>query len=505
MTLAAPTSDEVRDIADTLGLALGSAEVDLFTGFMAGMIPAYERLDAMEAPRPEVVTGRAPGRVPRPDENPFNAWAWLGPVAGASFGPLEGRAVGVKDAIAVAGLPMRNGSALFEDLVPDFDASAVSRILAAGGVVKGKTACENLSFSGHSHTSRPAVLNPHKPSHSAGGSSSGSGAAIAAGDITMALGCDQGGSVRIPASWCGIVGLKATHGLVPYTGAFAMDAAIDYCGPMGARVEDVARLLSVIAGADGFDPRQTNRVIPTQNYLEALRAPSSALRVGVVQEGFGRPESEDVTDRAVRDALARWRAAGAVVDEIAMPAHQRCFDVWNAIVVGGTSELMFKANGLPSFGEGYTSPQLLGAMAGWRRNPAAITPTALPALLMGAFMHGHHHNRFYAKAQSLLATMRAEIDAALTDYDVLAMPTIPFRATPLPQGDAGLHEIVSLALPMVGNTAPYNASGHPAISVPCAREDGLPIGLMLVGRHFDEARLLRAAADFEALGDWREH
>ena len=210
---------------------------------------------------------------------------------------------------------------------------------------------------------------------SAGGSSSGSGAAIAAGDITMALGCDQGGSVRIPAAWCGIVGLKATHGLVPYTGAFAMDAAIDYCGPMGARVEDVARLLTVVAGPDGLDPRQRHRTLPKADYLEALGDAGPGLRVGVVREAFGRPESEDVTDRAVRDALARWRAAGATVEEISMPAHLRCFDVWNAIVVGGTSELMFKANGVASFGEGYASPQLLEAMAGWRRTPEAISPT----------------------------------------------------------------------------------------------------------------------------------
>jgi amidase len=342
------------------------------------------------------------------------------------------------------------------------------------------------------------VLNPKNPNYAAGGSSSGNGAAIAAGDIAMAIGCDQGGSVRIPASWCGIVGLKATHGLVPYTGAFSMDATIDYCGPMGARVEDVARLLSVIAGPDGLDPRQTNRAIPAGvNYLNPLAEKRKPKRIGVVKEGFGRPDSEAETDRAVHEALKRLAATGVEVEEISMPTHLQCFDVWNAIVVGGTSELMFKQNGMPSFGEGYSDPRMLDAFAAWRERPNEITVTAMPALLMGALMQARYNGRHYAKAQSLLRIMRAGIDAALDRFDALAMPTIPFRASAHPAADASLAERVSLGLPMVGNTAPYNASGHPAISLPCGEHDGLPVGLMLIGRHFGEADLLSAAEHFE--------
>lgn len=499
MPIPTPTAEDVRKVSEVLGLGLSAADIDIYAGFVAGMADSYRRLDEMQAPTPVKPDRGKVGRAPRAEENPWNAWAWLGPVEPTGRGLLDGFQIGVKDAICVAGMPARNGSPLLADFVPEIDATVVTRILAAGGTIKGKTACENLSFSGSSHTSDPPVLNPHKPTHSAGGSSSGSGAAIAAGDIAMALGCDQGGSVRIPASWCGIVGLKPTHGLVPYTGAYAMDATIDYCGPLGARVEDVARLLTVIAGPDGLDARQIKPVpVPSGvNYLDRLTDGPRPRRIGVVREGFGRPESEAETDRVVREALKRFAAAGVEVEEISVPEHLQCFDVWSAIVVGGTSELMFKQDGLGGFGEGYADPGMMAAFAAWRQRPDAITVTAMPALLMGAFMQAKYQGRHYAKAQTLLRRMREGFDAALGRYDALAMPTIPFQAPPHPGPGASLSERVSLGLPMVGNTAPYNASGHPAISLPCGMHDGLPVGLMLIGRHFGDADLLATAAFFE--------
>lgn len=494
MTIEVPGNDYVRDLAERLGLQIAADDIGVYSDLMKGMAGSYDRLDRMEGPGP-VRPGRGSvGHAPAPDQNPFGAWAWMGPVEPTGRGLLDGYEIGVKDAICVAGMPARNGSALLADYLPDFDATVVTRILAAGGTIKGKTACENLSFSGHSHTSVPPVLNPRSPGHAAGGSSSGSAAAIAAGDVPMALGCDQGGSVRIPASWSGIVGLKPTHGLVPYTGAFAMDATIDHCGPMGATVEDVARLLSVIAGPDGLDGRQRGLPRAPVNYLDHLQVPRDRGKIGVVREGFGRAESESETDRVVREALERYRAAGWEVEEIALPSHLDCLDVWTAIVVGGTSELMFKQNGLAGFDEGYAEPSMLEAFAAWRDRPSEISVTALPALLMGSYMQARYHGRHYAKAQSLLGRMRAAYDAALGRFDVLAMPTIPFRASPHPAPDASLRERIELALPMVGNTAPFNASGHPAISLPCGEVGGLPVGLMLVGQHFGDADLLATAA-----------
>ena len=506
MGFAGPTIRDLQEGADRLGLPPLSADIaTIMRASLDKSVGALQALDAMPDP---VVAGadmspRPPGRAPSAAENPFGAWAWLGPITGSGKGLLAGKSVGIKDNTSVRGLPLRNGSRVLDGFVADSDATVVTRILAAGGTIYGKTVCENLSYSGHSHTSWPdRVVNPHAPAFSAGGSSSGSAAAIAAGDVPMALGCDQGGSIRIPAAWCGVVGLKPTHGLVPYTGICALEASIDHCGPMGATVEDVARLLTVIAGPDGLDPRQPES-IPEVDYLAALGGGLRGLRIGIMKEGFGRPESSPVTDSAVREALARMQAAGAEIEEVAVPAHEEMFAIWNAICVEGTAALMFGA-GTGGYAEGHVSMTLLDAFAqGWRSRPDALSPSALTTLLMGEHLQHRHHGHYYAKAQALRGKVRDAYTAAFGGCDLLVLPTVPFPALPMPPTQATFGEILKGALPMIGNTAAINASGHPAISVPCGMRDGLPIGMMLVGRHFQEATVLRAAAGLEALGDWR--
>src|SRR2546428_13836623 len=184
---------------------------------------------------------------------------------------------------------MMNGSSALEGYVPEFDATIVTRILDAGAEILGKAVCEHLCFSGSSFTSDPGpVLNPHNPEHSAGGSSSGSAALVAAGEVDMAIGGDQGGSIRIPSSWCGTYGLKPTYGLVPYTGVFPIELTPDHTGPIAATTADVALLLEVIAGEDGLDPRQYGA--KPEAYTSVLRNDTEGIRVGIVSEGFGWPE-----------------------------------------------------------------------------------------------------------------------------------------------------------------------------------------------------------------------
>ena len=298
MAFEGPSITDLQEGANRLGLLpLSADDAATIRAALENSVAGMQRLDALPDP---VVPGadtaaRSPGRAPTTQENPYGAWAWFGPVTGSGKGLLAGKSVGIKDNTLVRGLPMRNGSRVFDGFTADSDATVVTRILEAGGTIHGKTVCENLSYSGHSFTSWPnRVTNPHAPDCSAGGSSSGSGAAIAAGDVPMALGCDQGGSIRIPAAWCGVVGLKPTHGLVPYTGICALEASIDHCGPMGATVEDVARLLTVIAGPDGLDPRQPV-TMPRRDYLASLNEGLRGLRIGVVTGCFGRPESDPET------------------------------------------------------------------------------------------------------------------------------------------------------------------------------------------------------------------
>src|SRR5213594_4628472 len=222
------------------------------------------------------------------------------PVKGASTGKLKGKRVAVKDNIMLAGVPMMNGASTLEGYVPDFDATVVSRILDEGGEIIGKTHCEYFCLSGGSHTNATGpVHNPHKMGYSAGGSSSGSAVLVALGEADMAIGGDQGGSIRMPASFCGIYGMKPTHGLVPYTGIVPIEIYVDHTGPMTATVRDNALLLEVIAGPDGYDPRQYSPKV--HRYTESLGAGIDGLRIALVKEGFGLPKSERDVDAKVRD------------------------------------------------------------------------------------------------------------------------------------------------------------------------------------------------------------
>ena len=205
---------------------------------------------------PPVRYPRTPGYRPSGEENRYGAWYVKTTVEGRlrQAQGQEGRAEGQ---LCLAGVPMMNGASTLEGYVPDVDATVATRILDAGGTIVGKSVCEYFCFSGGSHTSSTGpVHNPRRMGHSAGGSSSGSAAVVAAGEVPMALGGDQGGSIRIPAAYCGIYGMKPTHGLVPYTGIMPIELTIDHTGPMTATVEDNALLLEVLAGPDGLDPRQ---------------------------------------------------------------------------------------------------------------------------------------------------------------------------------------------------------------------------------------------------------
>ena len=504
MVIQAPKPEQLLDIALDFGLKLSDEEARSFAGLIGGSVPSYNRLDELAEPSLPVNYPRTSGRRPAPEENPYNAWAWRCEIEGAGAGPLRGKRVGIKDNVCVAGVPYMNGCRVIEGYVPEVDATVVTRILDNGGTIVGKTACEDLCFSGGSHTSKPVpIKNPHRSTHSAGGSSGGSAAALAAGDCDMALGGDQGGSIRIPGSWCGVYGLKATHGLVPYTGVMPIELTIDHCGPMANTVEDVARLLGAIAGADGLDPRQ--REVRTQDYLQNLGRGASGLKVAIVREGFGRPDSEEVTDAKVRAAIDRLDDAGASVTEVSIPMHLDGYHIWTAIIIEGSTELMIKGDGFGYSWDGHYVTSLRDAFArGWRSRPNDLSETVKMVMLLGEYMHRCYHGRYYAKAQNLRRALRAAYDRVLAEHDLLVMPTIPFRATAIPPADCSHADYITTALNMVGNTCPFDVSGHPAMTVPCADVDDLPVGMMIIGRRFDEATVLRAAAAFEALGDWRK-
>ncbi|TCJ18904.1 amidase [Rubrobacter taiwanensis] len=498
MAAKRPTIGQLRDIAHEYNLRLEDADLESYRDLMGGVLASYARLDELAEPAPEVKYPRSGGYRPGPDENALGAWYWKCSVKGAQSGPLSGKRVAVKDNVCVAGVPMMNGSSVLEGYVPETDATIVTRILDAGGEIAGKAVCEHLCFSGGSHTSDTGpVLNPHDPSRSAGGSSSGSAALVAAGEVDMAIGGDQGGSIRIPSSWCGAYGLKPTRGLVPYTGIFPIELTLDHTGPIAATVEDVALLLAAIAGEDGLDPRQ--RDVQVGDYTGALEGGAEGLRVGVVPEGFGWPGvSEEDVDRMVREAVRKFGEIGAKVGEVSIPMHRDGIHIWNAIAVEGATALMVRGNSMGTNWTGHYTTSLLDAYARGRITRGGdLSDTVKLVVLLGQYMQDAYHGRYYAKAQNLARRLTAAYDEALSEVDLLAMPTLPMKATPIPPPDAPREEVVARALEMIPNTAPFDVSGHPAMNVPCGLSDGLPVGLMLVGRRWEEATVLRAARAFE--------
>jgi len=495
-----PTVADLRAAATKLGMNPSDAYLETATRILTPLAGAYAALDAVPDEVPVVTEPRTFSR-PGPDENRYGAWYVKTSIKRSNAGKLAGHRIALKDNVCLAGVPMMIGASILQGYVPEVDATVVARILAEGGEIAGKAVCEFYCVSGGSHTSSTGpVNNPRKAGYSAGGSSSGSAALVAAGDVDMALGGDQAGSIRIPANHCGIVGLKPTFGLVPYTGIAPLEITIDVAGPMTANVRDNALLLEVIAGPDGLDSRQ--RDVKVARYTEALDAGAKDLRIGVLEEGFGHPNSEGDVDAKVRAAARRFAGLGATVEQVSVPMHMLGHPIWAGIRNDSAVITLLEMNGAGLAHEGLYVTSLLDAAMGWRSRTDEFADTLKIACLFSKYTLDRWGGHYYAKAQNLRRRLRAAYDEALQRYDLLLLPTCVMKATPLPASDAGPEEITRRSWEPIRNTSPFNVTGHPAISIPCGMEDGRPIGLMLVGRHWDEATIYRAAAAFEASGDW---
>jgi amidase len=503
MAVKSPNLQQLRSVAESLGMSMSDDELASYHGLMQGNVAAYELIDAMPDYVPEVKYPRTPGYKPEGDENRYNAWYVKSTIKGAAKGKLAGRTVVLKDNVCVAGMPMMNGASILEGYTPDVDATVVTRLLDAGATVLGKAHCEYYCFSGGSHTSALGpVHNPRKMGYSAGGSSSGSAALVAAGEVDMAIGGDQGGSIRMPASYCGIVGMKPTWGLVPYTGVMPIEITLDHTGPMTATVADNALMLEVIAGPDGLDPRQG--LTPTKGtaYTKTLNDGVEGLRIGIVKEGFGLANSEKDVDAKVLAAAAVFRKLGAIVEEVSVPMHALGPAIWTPIACEGATQQMMKDNGHGFNWKGLYVTSLIDAHSQWRHRADELSDTLKLTMLVGEWFIQSGRGRFYAKAQNLSRKLRAAYDTALAQYDVLLMPTLPVKATPLPPPGSPRELIVQRAFEMLPNTCPTDATGHPALQLPCGMSEGLPVGMMLIGKHYDEATLYRAGQAFETSGDW---
>ncbi|XP_066284637.1 amidase-like isoform X1 [Branchiostoma lanceolatum] len=500
-----PSLQQLSQSAARFNLDIDEAELKQYQDVIKEAMASYQRVDQMREPIPVVKWPRTPGWRPEPEDNPHNAWYWRTEITGASTGKLHGKTVAMKDTVAVAGVPMMCGSRIMEGYVPEYDATIVTRILDAGGTIKGKSVCEDLCMSGDSFTSVTGpVLNAHDRTRSAGGSSSGSATLLALEQVDMATGGDQGGSIRIPAAWSGVVGLKPTYGLVPYTGCVPLEITLDHVGPMARTVHDVALMLEVIAGYDnGLDPRQpANLIVP--EYTTQLTGNLSGIRVGLLKEGFGNEWAEADVDELVRAQAHRLTSAGAVVEDMSLPLHYPDASHIYNVINEGSLETGIKGNGLGVGWKGFYPTSMLDAIAkGYGTRANDMPPTGKFTFLLYDCITTNYGTRFYAKGQNLSRMLTQAYNQALSSHDVIIMPTIPFKATKLPNKDISISEICRTALSFgqMSNVCPTNLTGHPAISINAGFSHGLPVGMMIVGRHFDDATVLKVAHAFEKIRD----
>ena len=496
------TPDKLIRAAADLGLLISGHEADSYSRILAPWVSAYKALDAIPDSPPRPIYPRPPGYRPEGEANKYNAWYYRTSIKGAPEGKLKGKTVALKDNIMLAGAPMMNGASTLQGYICDRDATVVTRILDAGGEIAGKAHCEWFCMAASSFTNALGpVHNPFKMDYSAGGSSSGCAVAVAVGDVDMAIGCDQGGSIRIPSSFCGICGMKPTHGLVPYTGILSLDPQIDHVGPMTKSVRDNALLLEVIAGPDGYDSRQ--KMVVTHPYSQMLDGGVAGLRIGVLREGFGHPNSEADVDAKVRTAARLFKKMGAAVEEVSAPLHLMAGAIFTPIAVEGALHTLAAGDSVGIGRPDVYATSLMDYHRDWARHLDAMPPLLKAFIMLGKCMQKDFGHRYYGKASNLIPTLTVAYDAVLKVYDLLLMPTTPIKASKLPSLGASLEERAERSVDMVANTLPFDLTHHPAMNVPCGMSDGLPVGMMLVGRCHAEPTIYRAAYAFEQAHDWK--
>ena len=491
-----PALDEIRSLAAEAYMNLSELEAGDLAVLIDGMLQEIDRLDDLPIPEPVLAyRNRDPGYRPTSDEDPYNVFIRKCRVRGAAEGPLAGKTVGLKDNIRLAGVPMTNASHLLPGYVPSVDATVAERLLDAGAEIVGKLNMDAFAMGGTSETSEFGIpRNPHDPTRSAGGSSGGSGAAVAAGEVGISLGVDEGGSARIPGSWCGVVSMKATHGLVPSFGITYLDHSIDFICPTARTIRDTALTLEAIAGEDPRDPQWVRGPIETAPYGEALVTDVRGLRVAVIKESIDWPSSEPDVTEAMYEVLRGLERQGASITEVSLPWWKETWPVLHGVLCHSASAMV--ESDLEGYWRGgMCDPAWQEAFGKARRAGSDGFPTLLKVwTVLGKYLKQRYCSVYYSKAQNYRMEMARLMDRALDDADCLVSPTTPMKATELAGSVAEGDWKGRGAIDMNRNTCPTNLTGHPALTVPSGIGDGgLPTGIQFMGRRWDEATLFRAA------------
>ncbi|WP_146605173.1 amidase family protein [Jiangella anatolica] len=496
--LEPPSTDQLAAYAVRQGSHVRPDDLERARSQVADYLRVFERLERLADPHvPVRHHHRDPGRPPLPAEDPYHAVVRFCEVRGSASGPLAGMRVGVKDNVAVAGVPMTGGRPHARAVVPTEDAVAVERLLDAGAVIVAKT---NMSGSVFEET-----RNPLDRRYSAGVSSSGSAAAVASGFADAALGVDQAGSVRWPAAWCGLVGMKATHGLVPSYGLLSQDHTIDHIGPITRSVAENAALLETLAGQDWRDPYPMAAPPVEADYTSALDGPIKGLRIAVIGESLEPSGCTEDTLREFGNAQKVLIGLGADVVRVSVPLWTDSFAIWLAgAILAQTAMIDSLGQGYGHFGR--VDVSRVATMAG---EQLIGDHGATTMFLTREHVRSRYLGVPFGRAQNLRLELRRQVEAALGDADLLITPTSPTGPAEVPSSSFDLVDLATKppeerseafirAAPIL-TCCPFNLTGHPALTVPSGvGDDGMPRGLQIIGPQFGEHLIYRAGHALES-------
>jgi aspartyl-tRNA(Asn)/glutamyl-tRNA(Gln) amidotransferase subunit A len=407
--------------------------------------------------------------------------------AGSPLPPLAGVPVGIKDVMVTRGVRTTAGSKILENFIPPYDCTAVARLEAAGAIVLGKLNCDEFAMgSSNENSAYGPVRNPHDKSRVPGGSSGGSAASVAAGMAVATLGSDTGGSIRQPASFCGVVGLMPTYGRVSRYGLIAFASSLDHIGPLTRTVKDAAIILRVIAGCDPLD--STSVDVPVPDYEADLAKPVSGLKIGVPKEYFGEGLDAEVR-AAVEAGIDKLRSAGCEAVPISLPHTSYAIPTYYVIATSEASANLARFDGV-RYGHRTKTARTLAEM--YRRSrDEGFGPEVKRRIMLGTYaLSSGYYDAYYLKAQRVRTLLTRDFQLAFQKVDAIITPTAPTPAFKL--GEKADDPLAMYLADIYTVTA--DLAGVPGISVPCGKSSsGLPIGLQVLGRHFDESTVLRVA------------
>lgn len=415
--------------------------------------------------------------------------------AGEPLRPLEGVPLAVKDNLTMTGEPVTAGSKILEPYRGVFTATAVARLQAAGALVVGQTNLDEFAMGASTENSAYQVTkNPWDTSRVPGGSSGGSAAAVAAGEAVVAIGSDTGGSIRQPAAFCGIVGMKPTYGRVSRSGLVALASSLDQVGPLARTVADAASVYMAMAGPDDHDATTLTTTVP--DVIAGLAGDIRGLRIGLPKEFFGDGVDADVR-KATEDAAAVYRNLGAEIVEVSVPHAPQALATYYVILPAEASSNLARYDGI-RYGQSRRDGRNLADI--YRQTRAAgFGPEVKRRIMIGTFsLSAGFSDAYYRQATRVRALLREEFHEVFDQVDVLLAPTTP--TLPFPLGTR-THDPLTMYLADL-LTVPANLANIPAISVPAGFIDGLPVGIQLMTREGDETTLFRAAAAYEQATDW---